>query len=227
MFFFWLFGIIVRESYAFCQGVRFKGEEIMKELWKDFKKFIMRGNVVDMAIGVIVASAFTAIVNGLSNFVLKPLINWMLAEILGADSLSEVFTVLKGVYVDVVDESGAVVGKTLDLAQSIYIDWGAFINTIINFFMVAMTLFIILKTFTSVRKRLNIKANLQAKLDNDEELNDLEKKILKKWQKRSPETAPKKTEPAPAAPPAPTETELLTKLCALMEENNQMLKKDK
>ena len=187
----------------------------------------MRGNVVDMAIGVIVASAFTAIVNGLSNFVLKPLINWLLAEILGADSLSEVFTVLKGVYVDVVDESGAVIGKTLDLAQSIYIDWGAFINTIINFFMVAMTLFIILRTFTHVRKRLNVKANLQAKLDNDEELNDLEKRILKKWQKRDPETAPKKTEPAPAAPPAPTETELLTKLCALMEENNQMLKKDK
>jgi len=198
----------------------------MKELWKDFKKFITRGNVEDMAIGVIVASAFTAIVNGLSNFVLKPLINWLLAEILGADSLSEVFTVLKGVYVDVVDESGAVVGKTLDLAQSIYIDWGAFINTIINFFMVAMTLFIVLRTFTHVRKRLNIKANLQTKLDNDEELSDLEKKILKKWQKRSPETAPKKTEPAPAAPPAPTETELLAKLCALMEEHNQMLKQE-
>ncbi len=199
----------------------------MKELWKDFKKFIMRGNVVDMAIGVIVASSFTAIVNGLSNFVLKPLINWMLAELLGAESLSEVFTVLKGVYTDVVDESGAVVGKTLDLAQSIYIDWGAFINTIINFFMVAMTLFIILRTVTHVRKRLNIKANLQAKLDNDEELNDVEKRILKKWQKHHPETAPKKTEPVPAAPPAPTEAELLARLCALMEENNQMLKNDK
>ncbi len=199
----------------------------MKELWKDFKKFIMRGNVVDMAIGVIVASAFTAIVNGLSNFVLKPLINWMLAEMLGAESLSEVFTVLKGVYVDVVDESGAVIGKTLDLAQSIYIDWGAFVNTIINFFMVAMTLFIILRTFTHLRKRLNIKANLQSKLDNDEELNDLEKRILKKWQKRDPENAPKKTVPEPEAPKAPTEAELLTKLCALMEENNQMLKKDK
>ena len=69
----------------------------MKGLWKEFKAFIFRGNVVDMAIGVIVASAFTAIVNGLSNFVLKPLVNWVLASLLGADSLSEVFTVLKGV----------------------------------------------------------------------------------------------------------------------------------
>ena len=93
--------------------------------------------------------------------------------------------------------------------------------------MVALTLFIILKTFTSVRKRLNIKANIQTKLDNDEELSDVEKKILRKWEKRDPATAPKKTPPAPAAPAAPTEAELLTKLCALMEENNALLKKDK
>ncbi|MBQ5802165.1 MAG: large conductance mechanosensitive channel protein MscL [Clostridia bacterium] len=199
----------------------------MKGLWKEFKAFIFRGNVVDMAIGVIVASSFTAIVNGLSNFVLKPLINWVLASLLGADSLSEVFTVLKGVYVDVLDDTGAVIGKTLDLTQSIYIDWGSFINAIINFLMVALTLFIILKTFTSIKKRMNIKAGIQAKLDADEELNDIEKRILRKWEKRDPATAPKKVVPAPAAPAAPTEAELLTKLCALMEENIELQKTNK
>ena len=46
----------------------------MKKFFEEFKKFITRGNVVDMAVGVIVGSAFTSIVNGLSNFILKPFI---------------------------------------------------------------------------------------------------------------------------------------------------------
>ena len=45
----------------------------MKKFFGEFKKFITRGNVVDMAVGVIVGGAFTAIVNGMSNFILKPL----------------------------------------------------------------------------------------------------------------------------------------------------------
>ncbi len=47
----------------------------MKKIIEEFKKFIMRGNVVDMAVGVIVGSSFTAVVNGMSNFILKPVIN--------------------------------------------------------------------------------------------------------------------------------------------------------
>lgn len=198
----------------------------MKGLWKEFKAFIFRGNVVDMAIGVIVASAFTAIVNGLSTYVLKPLVNWVIASLIGADSLTGVFTMLKGGYVNVLDETtGEVIGRTPE-PTAIYINWGEFINAIINFLMIALTLFIILKTFTSIKKRMNIKAGIQAKLDADEELNDIEKRILRKWEKRDPATAPKKAAPAPAAPAAPTEAELLTKLCALMEENNNLLKKD-
>ena len=50
----------------------------MKNFFAEFKKFITRGNVVDMAVGVIVGSSFTAIVNGMSNFILKPLVNWLL-----------------------------------------------------------------------------------------------------------------------------------------------------
>ena len=87
----------------------------MKKFISEFKKFIMRGNVIDMAVGVIVGSSFTAIVNGMSNFILKPIINWILALIFGANSLSEVFTMLKPAY----DADGA-----LDLANSIYINWG-------------------------------------------------------------------------------------------------------
>ena len=118
----------------------------MKKFFSEFKTFITRGNVVDMAVGVIVGSAFTAIVNGLSNNILKPVINWFLALIFGANSLSEVFTVLKGVYL----EDG-----TLDLANSIYIDWGAFINAVINFFIIAFVLFTIVKIFNKLREEHN------------------------------------------------------------------------
>ncbi len=116
----------------------------MRKFFQEFKKFITRGNVVDMAVGVIVGSSFTAIVNGLSNNVLKPLINWLLALIFGADSLSEIYTILKEVKDPATGE--------IDLTQSIYIDWGAFINAIINFFIVAFVLFVIVKVINQLRE---------------------------------------------------------------------------
>ena len=116
----------------------------MKKFFQEFKKFITRGNVVDMAVGVIVGGAFTAIVNGLSNFILKPVINWLLGIIIGADTLSEQMTFLTKVYIEGTDE--------IDLAQSIYIDWGSFINAIINFIIVAFVLFVIVKIFNKFRE---------------------------------------------------------------------------
>lgn len=118
----------------------------MKKFFGEFKTFVTRGNVVDMAVGVIVGAAFTAIVNALSNNVLKPLINWLLAELLGADNATELHTMLKPVYT--ADEAG---NSVLDLTQSIYIDWGAFINAVLSFFIVAMTLFIIVRIANRVR----------------------------------------------------------------------------
>ncbi len=124
----------------------------MKKFFGEFKKFITRGNVVDMAVGVIVGGAFTAIVNGLSNNILKPLINYVLFLVLGKDSLNEIYTFLHKEMVDVLDETGAVIGTQVDLAQSIYIDWGAFINAIINFFLIAIVLFAIVKIFNKFRE---------------------------------------------------------------------------
>ena len=125
----------------------------MKNFFPEFKKFIMRGNVVDMSVGVIVGGAFTAIVNGMGNYILKPVVNWLLALIFGADSLSEIYTYLKTVYVDVLDEAGEVIGQEIDLAQSIYIDWGAFINAVLNFFITAFVLFTIVKLINKMRER--------------------------------------------------------------------------
>lgn len=113
----------------------------MKKFFAEFKVFITRGNVMDMSVGVIVGGAFTAIVSALSDNILKPIINWILALVFGADSLSGICTFLKRAY----DTDGNV-----DLAQSIYIDWGTFINAIISFILTAFVLFCIVKFFNTL-----------------------------------------------------------------------------
>ncbi len=123
----------------------------MKKFFDEFKKFITRGNVIDMAVGVTVGSAFTAIVNGMTNFILKPIINWVIALVLGKNSLSELFTFLVRVEKDVLDEAGEIIGKEVDLANSIYIDWGSFINAVLNFFIIAFVLFLIVKVINNFR----------------------------------------------------------------------------
>ena len=141
----------------------------MKKIVGEFKTFITRGNVVDMAVGVIVGGAFTGVVNGLSNFILKPIINWLLALVLGKDGLSGAITMLSPAWktVECLDETGTVImvdgiAKTeqvWDLANSIYIDWGAFISAIINFFLIATVLFTIVKIINTVRQSHDKLAN--------------------------------------------------------------------
>ena len=123
----------------------------MKKFFGEFKKFITRGNVVDMAVGVTVGAAFTAIVNGMTNYILKPIINFFLALIIGADSLTEMYTFLGEV---VYDEEGKI-----DLANSIYIDWGSFISAVINFFIIAFVLFCIVKAINNMKEGNSAKAN--------------------------------------------------------------------
>ena len=147
----------------------------MKKFFGEFKKFITRGNVMDMAVGVIVGSAFTAIVNALSNNILKPVINWLLATIFGADSLSEVYTFLTRV--DAKDEAG---NKIPDLEQSIYIDWGAFINAIINFFLIAFVLFVIVRAFNRVREGRQSLLDRAGEAAAEDKLSRANRKAMKK-----------------------------------------------
>lgn len=112
----------------------------MKKFFREFKAFITRGNVIDMAVGVIVGGAFTAIVTALTNQIFKPLVNWALS---GADGgLEQAVTMLKVVK----DEAGAI-----DMTKSIYIDWGAFITAVLNFFIIAFILFAIVKAINAAR----------------------------------------------------------------------------
>ena len=155
----------------------------MKKIIAEFKKFIMRGNIVDMAVGVIVGSSFTAIVNALSNNILKPIINYLLALIFGADSLTEVYTFLgKPAYVPILDDAGKIAGYTqeIDLANSIYIDWGAFINAIINFLLIAIVLFSIVKIVNVVRDgKKKLVEGLLEDMPTKDDLKEMKKQGIK------------------------------------------------
>jgi large conductance mechanosensitive channel len=146
-----------------------KKPNAIKKFFGEFKKFITRGNVLDMAVGVIVGGAFTAIVNGVSNYVLKPLINWLLAIITKGEGLAGAVTVLRPAYT--VDEAGK---QILDLANSIYMDWGALITTIINFLITAFVLFLIVRTINKVAEN-----NKKLK----EEMTSTKRKEIKKIRK--------------------------------------------
>ena len=145
----------------------------MKKFFGEFKKFITRGNVLDMAVGVIVGGAFTAIVNGVSNFILKPIINWVLALILGGEGLSGAITFLS---------KGYAADGTIDLANSIYIDWGAFISAVINFFLIALVLFTIVKVMNEIKEN---NAELKEKLNNKRMSKELKKELKANGIKRS------------------------------------------
>lgn len=162
----------------------------MKKFFKEFKEFITRGSVLDMAVGVIVGSAFTAIVTALSNNILKPIINWILTLIFGQNSLSDIYTYLKKVEVDGV----------VDLTQSIYIDWGAFINAIINFIIIGFVLFVIVKAINNFQRKMR----------------ELEEKVKKQDEQPAPEV----TEPEPE--PVDEHLELLKEIRDLLKEKEKM-----
>ena len=127
----------------------------MKKLWAEFKKFITRGSVMDLAVGTIIGAAFTSIVSALSNGILKPLINWFIYLIVGSKNVDQMYTIL----VKALDANGAI-----DLTNSIYIDWGAFISAIINFLLVALVLFWIVKTFNAIKDAQENVANIDKRI---------------------------------------------------------------
>ena len=122
----------------------------MKNFFEEFKKFISRGNVMDMAVGTIIGAAFTAIVTALSNGILKPIITTVIFYICGGDTdaLSKMYTPLVKVWE--LDANGNATA-TLDMTKSIFIDWGAFISAIINFLLVAIVLFLIVRMFNKIK----------------------------------------------------------------------------
>ncbi len=114
------------------------------KLFAEFKAFITKGSAIDLAVGMIIGAAFTAIVNGLVNYIFKPMIN-----AIPMGDLNGLITMLVPK-----DSTGAVVAAgsaAIDLTKSVYIDWGAFIMAIINFFITALVLFLVIKAINTFR----------------------------------------------------------------------------
>jgi len=199
----------------------------MKTFFAEFKKFITRGNIVDMSVGVIVGGAFTSIVNALSNNILKPVINWILAMLLGTDSLSGIFTYLKRV--DTLDAEGNKVldaaGEPIaDLTQSIYIDWGAFINAIINFLIIAFVLFCIVKLINTIAESSariqDKKAMILLKKEKGWKLSKKEVRFLEEEERKEKELEAKRIAEEEALKNAPkpvTSEDLLTEIRDLLK----------
>ena len=144
----------------------------MKKILKEFKEFISRGNVVDLAVGVIIGGAFTGIVNSLVNDIIMPLFSLF--------TQSVEFTSLKLVMRPaVLNEAGEVI------QAEAAITYGAFLQNVVDFLLIALSIFVFIRIATKVGEKL-----------------------------RKKEEAP--VEEAPAAPPAPTQEELLTQIRDLL-----------
>ena len=116
----------------------------MKKMLKEFKDFIMRGNVLDMAVGVIVAGAFGKITTSLVNDVFMPFISYLF----GARDMTALNLVVRP---EIVNEAGEVT------QAAIVIGFGTFVATIIDFLLVALVVFIVVKAINTAKAKLEKK----------------------------------------------------------------------
>jgi large conductance mechanosensitive channel len=106
-------------------------------MMQEFKDFALKGNVVDLAVGVIIGAAFGKIVDALVKNILMPPIGWAVG---GVD------------FKDLAIKLPAPGGKTVDIA------WGAFVQTIIDFLIIAFVLFMVIKGMNNLKKRFEKQA---------------------------------------------------------------------
>ena len=111
------------------------------KLLKEFKEFISRGNVVDMAVGVIIATAFGKITTSLINDVFMPFISW----IFGARDMTALNLVVRP---EIVNEAGEVVQAGITLG------FGTFVATIIDFILIAFVVFMVVKLMNAAKAKL-------------------------------------------------------------------------
>ncbi len=200
--------------------------------FKEFKDFITRGNILDMAVGVIIGGAFSAIVTALTNKIIKPLVDWIVWLATGGKEPG-LYTFLHKVmtYTPELDAAGKETGdlvQVVDFTNSIYIDWGVFIMAIIDFLLIALVLFIIIKTVMSMQKmreefknadtrEIKARAKVVAKEKGISKAEALEVVKAEIEAKKAEEEA---AAAANAAPPAPTTEELLTQIRDLLAAKN-------
>ncbi len=114
-------------------------------MFKEFKEFAMKGNVVDMAVGIIIGAAFGTIVNSLVADIIMPPVGLILGNV----DFANLFSVLK---------EGKVAGPYGSLAAAkaagaVTLNYGIFINTIISFIIVAFSVFLLIRSINKLRKQ--------------------------------------------------------------------------
>ncbi len=114
-------------------------------MFKEFREFAMRGNVVDMAVGIIIGAAFGSIVNSLVADIIMPPVGLLLGDV----DFASLFAVLK---------EGKVAGPYASLAAAkaagaVTINYGLFINTIISFLVIAFAVFLVVRSINKLRRQ--------------------------------------------------------------------------
>ncbi len=108
-------------------------------IFKEFKTFAMRGNVIDLAVGVVIGAAFTGIVTSLVNDIIMPPIGY----VMGGVDFSNFFVLLKGTPEETLAAAKA--------AKDVTINYGLFINTVINFLIVAIAIFLLIRVINKLQ----------------------------------------------------------------------------
>jgi large conductance mechanosensitive channel len=113
-------------------------------MFKEFKEFALKGNVVDMAVGIIIGAAFGTIVNSLVSDIIMPIVGLVLGKV----DFSSLFIVLK---------EGKVAGPYDSLAAAkaagaVTVNYGVFINTIVSFLIVAFAVFLLVRNINKLRR---------------------------------------------------------------------------
>ena len=131
--------------------------------WSDFKEFISRGNILDMAVGVVIGGAFGKIVTGLVNFIINPVIGLLT----GGTSLDLIKTVIKP----------AAVVDGIEQAE-VAILWGSWLQTILDFIIVALCIFVVLRAIMKAKTVVKAKeiAEAEKKAQEEKEKAEAEKK---------------------------------------------------
>ena len=120
-------------------------KEARGAMLKEFREFAMRGNVLDLAFGVIIGAAFTSIVNSLVNDIIMPPIGF----ITGGLDFSSFFIVIKRAHEGDVYNSL----KAAKDAGAVTINYGVFVNAVINFLIVAFVLFMVVKQINRFKRK--------------------------------------------------------------------------
>ena len=168
----------------------------MKNLFKEFKEFINKGNALALAIGVIIGGAFTGIVTAINAKIISPLIGWLI----GGESLEESSALTTVLSYEIDPETGEQV-----IENAIY--WGAFIQAVLDFLLIALILFFIFKVANAVHK-----AALRA--------HEVILEQIKGEEKEESVAEVEVVVEEPKAPEVSPEVQLLTEIRDLLNKNN-------